>query len=187
MAIYDITAPPLEPVSLDYAKVFLRVDNDDQDVLIGDLIRAAREQVETLINSALISRARRMTSARLSGSSVFLNHGEVKEITGARLIGGAADIEIPLSALSINLRCQPPLVRVKDRPSFQSYAAEADTLEIDFIAGFGDSADDVPMPLRQAVLLLLAQSYEYRGQANPPPTVPMMVDALLMPYRRVRL
>ena len=47
------------------------------------------------------------------------------------------------------------------------------------------------MPLRQAVLLLLAQSYEYRGQDSAPPkvppTVPMMVDALLMPYRGVRL
>jgi len=61
MAITDITPPALEPITLDYAKVFLRVDNDDEDALIADLIRAARERVEALTNSALISRPRRIT------------------------------------------------------------------------------------------------------------------------------
>jgi len=64
MAVTDINPPALldEPVTLDYAKVFLRVDNDDEDALIADLIRAARERVERLINSALITRARRLKS-----------------------------------------------------------------------------------------------------------------------------
>ena len=187
MAIFDITAPPIEPVSLDYAKTFLRVDNDDEDVLIGDLIRAARERIEGLINSALITRPRRMRSARLLGKNVFLNHGAVSAVSAVRLLGGPAIVEIPTEVLSINLRCTPPLIALKTKASFASFDRAADTLEIDFIAGFGESTDTVPMPLRQAVLLLLAQSYEYRGQANPPPTIPMMVDALLMPYRGVRL
>lgn len=187
MAIFDISAPPIEPVSLDYAKVFLRVDTDDEDALISDFIRAAREQVEALINSALISRPKRLVSARLFGQSVFLNYGAVTEITALRLTGGDIPAVIPLEDARINLRCQPPVISLKHRPSFASYDKGADTLEIDFIAGFGDSAEDVPMPLRQAVLLLLAQSYDYRGQAEAPPTVPMMVDALLMPYRGVRL
>ena len=191
MAIFDISAPPIEPVSLDYAKVFLRVDNDDEDALITDLIRAARERVETLINAALISRPKRMIHSRLSEKGVFLNYGEVTQVTALRLTNGETESDIPLTALSVNLRCQPPVIRLKERASFASFDNRADTLEIDFTAGYGDSADDVPMPLRQAVLLLLAQSYEYRGQDSAPPTVPptvpMMVDALLMPYRGVRL
>jgi hypothetical protein len=42
------------------------------------------------------------------------------------------------------------------------------------------------MQLRQAMLLLLAQHYEHRDDALTRP-VPMLVDALLMPYRTVRL
>lgn len=187
MAILDITAPLLEPVSLDYAKVFLRVDNNDEDALISDFIRAARQRVEALINAALIARPKRFTTSRLSGRGVFINYGAVIEVTAVRLRGGEVDADIPLTSIIINLRCQPPAITLKDRASFAAYDSAADSLEIDFIAGHGESPDDVPMPLRQAVLLLLAQSYEYRGQAEAPPTVPMMVDALLMPYRGVRI
>ena len=187
MAITDITPPALEPITLDYAKVFLRVDNDDEDALIADLIRAARERVEALTNSALISRPRRITLSHISGKCAFINHGAVTEIVAVRLTGDAASTNIALSSLSINLRCLPPVITLKDGPSFASYDAAADTLEIDFVVGYGEEPDDVPMPLRQAVLLLLAQSYEYRGADNSPPTVPMMVDTLLMPYRGLRL
>ena len=187
MAITDINPPALEPVTLDYAKVFLRVDHDDEDALITDLIRAARLRVEGLINSALMSRARRFTTLKIKSKGVFINSGNISQITAVRLLSGEAETEISLSALTINLRCQPPIVSVKERTSFQSYAPEADALEIDFISGFGEDEGDIPMPLRQAMLLLLAQSYEYRGEVEVPPTVPMMVDALLMPYRGMRI
>jgi len=49
-----------------------------------------------------------------------------------------------------------------------------------------DMPGDVPMQLRQAVLLLIAQHYQFRDTAPARP-VPMLVDALLMPYRSVRL
>jgi uncharacterized phiE125 gp8 family phage protein len=187
MAITDITPPAVLPVTLDYAKTFLRVDNDDEDALITDLINSAAQRVERLINSALIIRARRLSSAKVSGSGVFINHTEVKHVTAVRVISDDITAEIPLASLSINLRCHPPAVRVKDRLSFKSYQASADTVEIDFIAGHGEAPDDIPMPLRQAVLLLLAQAFEYRGRPDAPPTVPMMVDALLMPYRSLRI
>ena len=189
MAITDINPPALldEPVTLDYAKVFLRVDNDDEDALIADLIRAARERVEGLINSALMARARRFTTSKLKTKGVFINSGNITEITAMRLLSDDAVTEISLSSLTINLRCQPPVVTARDRASFQSYAPQASALEIDFIAGYGADEGDIPMPLRQAVLLLLAQSYEYRGSCEAPPTVPMMVDALLMPYRGMRI
>lgn len=187
MAITDINSPALEPVTLDYAKIFLRVDNDEEDQLISDLIRAARERVEGLINAALITRTRRFTTSKINSKGVFINSGNISQITAVRLRGVDFSVEVSLAYLAINLRCLPSVVSVKDRATFQSYAPEASTLEIDFIAGFGHDEDDIPMPLRQAILLLLAQSYEYRGGDNTPPTVPMMVDALLMPYRGMRI
>ena len=61
MAITDIAAPLTEPITLDYAKTFLRVDNDDEDQLINDLIVSARLRIETMIGGSLITRARRYT------------------------------------------------------------------------------------------------------------------------------
>jgi uncharacterized phiE125 gp8 family phage protein len=62
--------------------------------------------------------------------------------------------------------------------------------EIAFSAGYGDGADNVPAPLRQAIMLLVAHWFE-----RPEPVVlgataqevPATVAGLLLPYRRVRL
>lgn len=185
--IFDISPPDIEPVSLDYAKTFLRVDTDDDDALISDLIRSARIRVETMIGGALIQRPQRFTTTRVSGRGVFINHQPVQVIDAVRVIGAAGEVvDVPLSSLSINLRCQPPAISVTSHRDWRGILNNATAVEIDITAGYGLDVDDVPMPLRHAVLLLLAQSYEYRAAEVTPPT-PMMVDALLMPYRSVRL
>jgi len=56
MPLTVITPPASEPVGLDYAKTFLRVDTDAEDSLIGDMIVSARLRVEALTGHALISR-----------------------------------------------------------------------------------------------------------------------------------
>jgi uncharacterized phiE125 gp8 family phage protein len=54
------------------------------------------------------------------------------------------------------------------------------------LAGFGPLPSDVPQPLRQAILQLVAHWHEFRGNANPP-AAPLTVDALIHPFREVRL
>lgn len=185
--ISDISPPDIEPVSLDYAKTFLRVDTDDDDALITDLIRSARIRIEAMIGGALIERPQRFTTTRVTGRGVFINHQPVREVSAVRLIGAAGEVvDVPLLSLSVNLRCQPPAISVTPFVNWRGILGNAAAVEIDITAGYGTATDDVPMPLRHAVLLLLAQSYEYRAAEVMPPT-PMMVDALLMPYRSIRL
>jgi uncharacterized phiE125 gp8 family phage protein len=187
MAVTDITPPDIEPVALDYTKLFLRVDTDDDDTLILDFVRSARQRIERLISGSLITRRRRYISTRISGRGVFINHHPVRSIDTVTLTAGQGEERvISPQGLNINLRCQPPAISLKSRASWQSYLPGAQNLEIEFTAGFGTAAEDVPMPLRQAILLLTAQSYEHRGAEQVPP-LPMMVDALLMPYRTLRL
>ena len=59
-------------------------------------------------------------------------------------------------------------------------------IEIDVTAGYGPSSVDVPAPLRQAVMMLVAHWYEHRGavghdMAGAVP--PHGFDALIAPYR----
>jgi uncharacterized phiE125 gp8 family phage protein len=49
-----ITGPALEPVSLDDAKAHLRLDTDDDDVLVGAAICAARLHVEAATRRVFI-------------------------------------------------------------------------------------------------------------------------------------
>jgi uncharacterized phiE125 gp8 family phage protein len=66
----------------------------------------------------------------------------------------------------------------------------ANGIEIDFVAGHADAAADVPQPIRQALLLLIAHWYENREPVEigaSATTIPAGVSELLMPYRRRQL
>lgn len=54
MALKLITAPTKEPITLDEAKNHLRVDGNDEDALIANLIAAAREIAENFTGRALM-------------------------------------------------------------------------------------------------------------------------------------
>ncbi|MEM7728935.1 MAG: head-tail connector protein [Pseudomonadota bacterium] len=162
----DLNPPPTEPVALAEAKTFLRVDHDAEDALIGTLIRAARERLEARLGVAMIRRAMRVAAG--PGQTALPRH-PVATIDAIR-----ADGDLTTDYVA-DLRCRPAVVNVTGGVE----------VEIDFTAGYGSAPEDVPAPLRQAMLLLVAQGYEHRDTASE--TMPLMVDALTMPYRVVGL
>lgn len=169
MTFTDLSPPPSGPVTLQAAKTFLRVDHPDEDTLISDLIASAGQQIEPLICASLITRPQRLTKA-VRGGSLYLNRYPVTSIETVRIEGEAVPYEV-------NLRCRP--IR------FSIDVPDGTVCEIDFTAGYGPEPTDIPTPLRQAALLLVAHLYEHREGDLPP--LPLMVGALLQPYRGVRL
>ena len=187
MSITDITAPPIEPVTLANAKEFLRIDGNHEDALISDFIMLARERVESMARVSLIMRRRAYSSAKTCTGRFYINHSPVKYIHKISVIDGADHAtEIPLGDVYINKRATPVSICTRKRDLFSDYAVDPVAIVTEFDAGYGNAPENVPMQLRQAVLLLLAQHYEHRDEALNRP-VPMLVDALLMPYRTVRL
>jgi Phage gp6-like head-tail connector protein len=64
MPVQIVTQPALEPVSLDEAKVHLRVIDSADDDLIANLISTARIHAETICRRALISQQWKMAADR---------------------------------------------------------------------------------------------------------------------------
>ncbi|WP_409433482.1 phage head-tail connector protein [Litorimonas sp. RW-G-Af-16] len=185
MRIFDINPPPTEPITLETAKTFLRVDHDYEDTLISGFIRFAREKVERETGLSLITRAQTLARNLPKGKSTYLNCYPVLEITTARVITETDTLEVSDSAFRANRKARPVPITLTSGQNWRSAFPDGQGIEIDFVAGFGPTPDDIPMPLRQAMLLLIAQAYEHRGDIDAP--TPMMVDALLMPYRGMRL
>lgn len=187
MSIKDLSPPATEPLDLAYAKTFLRVDNAGEDALIGDLITAARMRVEQMIRAALITRRQSYQTSKLSDAGLYINHGPVTAVHGVKAVDAdGAELDLMLSDFEIDLRAIPARLCLREPYRWKNFGAGTRYVEVEIEAGYGATAADVPMPLRQAVMLLLAQSYEYRDAENQPP-VPLMVDALLMPYRSIKL
>ena len=185
MDVIDITPPAIEPVSLARAKLFLRVEHDAEDALIADMIRTARTRVETYLGASLITRQRRI-KLDICGDKLAINHRPIKSLDAIALIkdDGSAETLEP-DHYQVNLRAQPARVLISSDVLPRTSSQDLYHVEIDITAGYGASETDIPTPLTQAILLLIAQSYE-RGEPLGV-DIPMMVQALLMPYRGLRL
>lgn len=184
MTLKIITPPAAEPVSLAEAKTYLRVDHDAEDALIGAFVTAARQRVEALTGRVLIStRQVEVRDGWAMSSQHALPAGPVSEIHEIRLLtaDGAAEAVAPADWYA-DLKSDPArLVSLKG--IWPRVRREAGGVEIEFTAGYGDAAEDVPAPLRQAVRALTAEAYEGRGAE----AMPLSVQALIAPYARARL
>jgi uncharacterized phiE125 gp8 family phage protein len=194
-----LTAPPaVEPVSLSDAKAWLRAGHGDEDQLIGDLITSARARIESETGLALITQSWRWAldawpARRLSacGQAVSLPIRPLISVEAVRTFAadGAALVHDPAE-----YRVEPgePGRLIAILPfTLPRPERAAGGIEIDFTAGFGPAGEDVPAPLREAILRLVADAYSnveraesaQRGSGG----LPDGVEALLRPWRRARL
>jgi uncharacterized phiE125 gp8 family phage protein len=182
-----ITAPTVEPVTLDQAKLHARVDIDTDDDLIEALIEAARHWVEGQTHRALCTqtwdftfdefpcRELRLPLAPVSSvaSVTYVDSSGVEQsLTGSpaeyqQVVNNDHPYIVPLyNETWPEARCQPNAVTVRA------------------VCGYGAAAA-VPAPLVQAILLLVGHWYESREAAGPSATeLPFAVEALISPYRR---
>jgi uncharacterized phiE125 gp8 family phage protein len=191
MAIVLTEVPAAEPVTLAEAKAHLRVDSDEEDALIGALIVAARSFVERSLGAALITQGwSYFLDFWPHSSCVTLPIAPVQSIGAVTLHDNAGGtVMLDAGDYAVDLVSQPARLVLKGAaPPIVTRALNA--FEIAFTAGYGDEPDDVPAPLKQALLLLVAHWFERREPVALDATaleVPLTVASLLMSYRRSRL
>lgn len=186
--ITDITPPNTEPVTLETAKLFLRIDHEDEDALIADFIQSARIQIETLCRQTLITRSQKLTLTPPFDNVLHLNVSPLISVDEVVMnLSDGTNYPVSLDDLSVNLRSSPAKLTPKTL-GIPTWLGRSDiqAITVDVTAGYGEAVTDIPMPLRQAILLLVGQAYEYRAGQDVP-SIPMMVDALIMPYRSAKL
>jgi uncharacterized phiE125 gp8 family phage protein len=191
MSAILLTPPALEPVSLADARHFLRVEHDDDDDVISALIAAARLQVEAQTRRALIAQDWRLVrdvwpaSGRLPMLPAPLIQVTAIRVFAADGTPATLDVEdfvvdtVSAPALLMFQRGTPPV------PG-QLTAG----VEIDITAGYGEEAEDVPEPLRQAIRILVSHWYENRAviaASGEVAAIPHSVSSLIAPYRVLSL
>lgn len=209
MPLIQTLAPSAEPVTRAEAKNHLRVDSDltSDDTLIDMLISAARRYAEAYCGRSFITQKWRLvldafpgpsllgvpagTSYSLPGHAVLLEKGHVlsvdqiqyQDMAGAWQTMASTDYVAELSGDLA--RITPVFGKIWPTPTLPQIGA----VRIDYTAGYGAAATDVPEGIRQWILLRLTTMYENReeiavlnrGKVEALP----FVDSLLDPYRIV--
>ncbi len=187
-----IASPASEPVTLAEAKAWLRVDSSDEDQAIASLIVAARETVESATRRALIAQSWRLTLddwpfTLLQRPDMALPLAPLASVAAVRVTDAGGQPQLAPSSLW-RLVGPPDRARLAFAAQPPRAGVVAGGIEIDCVVGYGAAAD-VPAPLRQAILMLVADGFENRGDGEDARTAPLpkRVAALLAPYRRGRL
>jgi len=180
-----ISPPAVEPVLLDEAKAFLRLDHAHEDDLIRALVAAARLTVEVETRSVLIEQVWRASFPDWPDGPLALPVMPVIAVTRIRGLDAAgAASDLPLAGFDIDVTAGTVAIRPGAGPF-----VPAASYEIDYRAGYGPTGADVPAGLRQAILMLAAHWYENRSAVTGAEMreAPEGVRRLLAPYRRLRL
>ena len=206
MSLKLLTPPRIEPVGLTETKVFLKIDGEEEDQFLTQLIKTARQAVEAFTARSLI-----IQSWSLEVNIAYcIALSDANYLSGVRSRGDKG-LELPRSPF-VKLIDKPMLVDDYGRREISSYRLDTagrvaklhfsfvdslffepqGSIVIHFSAGYGDTPEDVPEPLRHAVLMMVAELYEKRvGVVNDnqglPPTLNQGAIALIKPYRHTRL
>lgn len=192
-----VTAPTVEPVSVDAVKLFARIDGNAEDALLSSLIGTARRAAENYTRRAFITQTWRLTQDGFDEADGF-EHVGVMLAPNPALIGGdiqlprepiksvesiktfdSSNVESTVDAGTYRLDAASGRILLNDGVAWPSNLRADGAVQIEFKAGYGDAADDVPAEIRQAILMHVGAMYENRMCAD----LPAGAMALLDPFR----
>ncbi len=183
MTLSTTTPPATEPVSLAAAKAFLRVTSDAEDALIASLITALRARIEDELGLAMLTTGFRETLDGFPCGPLVLARGPLTAV-GAIAVADVSGAFHDLTAADYvpSLGSRPGRI-MPEHLVWPTPGVAADGVRVDYSAGFGDDPTDVPAPLIQAILHLIAHAFDHRGEPAPI----SLVEPWIAPFRRLRL
>ena len=189
MALILETAALTEPVTLADVKTYLKIDNNAEDTLLASMITAARVQLETRLNRAFL---RQLWSLYLDylppDGVIYLPLSPVISIENVAIIDDLQVYNIIDDSFYItNLKPDNGLLKtIKTLPDI---ASEYAGLRVQFWAGYGVAATDIPAPIGQAILHLVAFWHENRGPiaSGEMHQIPRSILEIIAPFKKIRL
>ncbi|WP_205481030.1 head-tail connector protein [Sphingomonas arenae] len=166
----------LPAVSVSEAQAYVRVETGEEEAILAGLIRTATELCEAFLNQVVVARS---FEEELVGNGGWqqLRVAPVRSIEGVERVdaAGVHQALVP-GEYSTNIdRSGEGWVRI----------AAGERGVVRGTAGLASDGNEVPEPLRQGVLRLVAHLFASRdGSGGEPPAA---VTALWRPYRRLRL
>jgi len=191
MPLVLTAAPAAEPVSVSEAKQYLRIDSAVEDPVVASLILAARLHIEGALDIAMVTQSWTLVLDQWPADGrVSVPLGPLQGVDSVKVHDAdeVAQTVSPQTYMVDLSSLRPRLVR-NSGAVWPTPGRPANGIEIAVTAGYGDTPETVPQPIRQAVLLLAAHWYEQREPVvfDQPDELPHGVADLLKPYRQVRL
>ena len=181
------TPPSEEPVSFQEAKEHVVASDGFDEDLIGRQIVSAREWVENYLKRSLVTRTFQffLDGFPLS-EKVFLPFPPISSVSSVSYLDEDGVSEpVPTSDYQLSKRSDPPFLVPAYEKKWPSPRKVYEAVTIEYVAGYG-AASDVPQAIKQAMLLILGQTYNQREEMMPShlKDAPLTAKNLLNPFRQ---
>ena len=211
MALKLKTRPSLEPVSLSEAKGLLRIDDTNDDPLISSMITAVRQQAEEWTGRSFLTQTWTLWLDQfsvLSGSRINKLKDRVlapprppmRSVVFIKTYDKKNSASLfDKTDYFVDTIQSPGRIALNENCSWPDNLRKFNAVEIEYIAGYGPSASDVPAGIKQGMLqwikLLFAnKSKLYESDESTPGLlemnripIPPLVLMLWEPYRLIQL
>lgn len=183
--IIIVSAPSAEPISTEEAKSHLRVTNDDELALINALIKVSREAAEKIQGRALITQTLEIVLDQWPfGSVIELPRSPLQSVTSIKYKDSlGVEYTFPSANYIVDAKTQPGRISLVSGAIWPTVTLrEIGAITIQFKAGYGDAAANVPATTKQAMLLMVGHWFEHREEViigSTPAEVPFAAKSLL--------
>jgi uncharacterized phiE125 gp8 family phage protein len=152
-------APASEPITLEEAKAFLRVDGTDEDALITSLISVARSVCETYAGLSFAAQTRVVKLDRFpcSDKDIILPYGPVTAVTSVAYSDEDGNPQTVASG-GYTVDMQSGLSKIRITESWPSTDRIMNNVVVTYTAGYAT----VPEVAKHAIKMTLASLYENR-------------------------
>jgi len=185
MAYSVVTAAASEPITLEEAKNFLRVDGSDEDALIGALISAAREMCEQYTRRILVTTT---IDEYFDGfpnyrnaqdkDIIYLSRGPVSSITSVKYVDEiGSESTVSSSAYVVDTISEP--ARIASTAGW--FATNGIINQVIVRYTVGTDVSSIPTPLKQGMLLIISDLYDKRDDRVR--KMPTASEYLFNPFR----
>jgi uncharacterized phiE125 gp8 family phage protein len=158
MAWKVTTAPVNEIWTLSEVKNYLKVDTSADDTLITTLIQSAREIAERYLNQALITQTITEKLDRLNYPTIYLSVSPVIAVSSFQNTTQTfAATEYVVDTFS-----KPARLNIGFGKTWPTLYGNINDVSIIYTAGYSSQSSGVPMQIRQAILMIIADSYDNR-------------------------
>jgi len=176
-----VTPPSVEPVTLAEAKLYLRVVDSTEDAMISSMITAARVKCEAEFDRCFINTTWDLffdgwpndnapiptAWPGLVGtiSVVRFPRANLVSVDAVNYVDGAGITQLLDPSAYLVATGAPGMMMPAYLRTWPPTRIQLGSVVIRFTAGYGATADDVPITDKQAVLMMTAMMYENRGES----------------------
>lgn len=190
MSLTLVTGPTSEPLTVQQAKDHLRLDTDDDDSLLAELIRTARTWVEGQTRRGILTQT---WDFSIDGGWPYYNAtpyiqlpiNPVASVTSITYVDGSSpNPTLAASDYTVAARTYGSYIVPAYGSTWPTPRDVPDAIVVRFIVG----ESTCPKPLEHAMKLLVTHMYENRepvnvGQGQVIVGIPYTIEAMISPYR----